>query len=204
MFQPPVEPWLCGFLPPPLRSRLLRLSSCQLLLLEPGGVRGSRAGQGFPQGRGGPGHHVGHRRLRLQRLRLSHGQSVSALPVWASPLGFLGIWLLRPSKESCETWALLLLCNCRECASENGVLQKILIYIYIFLNSHAYYYTESKSNTWLSVSAVRKKPQDFLLVEREHRLKDVIKTRKLQDRLVLPWTPPRKVTLTPSAHVLVL
>lgn len=73
--------------------------------------------------------------------------------------------------------------------------KKILIYIYFFLNSHAYYYTESKSNTWLSVSAVRKKPQDFLLVEREHRLKDVIKTRKLQDRLVLPWTPPRKVTL---------
>lgn len=51
------------------------------------------------------------------------------------------------------------------------------IYILFFLNSHAYYYTESKSNTWLSVSA------DFLLVEREHRLKDVIKTRKLQDRL---------------------
>lgn len=51
-----------------LRSRLLCLRPRQLLLLDPGGVRRRRAGQGFAQGRGGPGRHVGHRRLRLQRL----------------------------------------------------------------------------------------------------------------------------------------
>ncbi|TNN40827.1 hypothetical protein EYF80_049000 [Liparis tanakae] len=61
------------------RSRLPRLGAGQLVLLGPGGVRRGRAGEGLPQGRGGAGRHVGHRRLRLQRLRLPHGQSVSAL-----------------------------------------------------------------------------------------------------------------------------
>lgn len=201
-------PWSLdsSLFPSPFRSRLLRLSSCQLLLLEPGGVRGSRAGQGFPQGRGGPGHHVGHWRLRLQRLRLSHGQSVSTLPVWASPLGFWAFGCcvhpreLRDGSLACcyaTVGNVLLKTEC--CKNFN---------IFLF-NSHAYY-TESKSNTWLSGRSHR---SSCLLKENTalhrrlcvgHRLKDVIKTRKLQDRLVLPWTPPRKVTLTPLAHVLVL
>lgn len=64
------------------RSRLLRLGSCQLLLLDPGGLRRCRPGQSFPQGGGGPGRHVGHRRLHLQLLRLSHGHGVRNLTFW--------------------------------------------------------------------------------------------------------------------------
>lgn len=64
------------FLP---RSRLFCTNSCQLLLLGQGGVHWAWTGQSLPQGRGGSGSHVGGGRLRLQHLRLSDGQSVSAL-----------------------------------------------------------------------------------------------------------------------------
>lgn len=67
------------------RARLLRLGSCQLVLLDPPGLHRGRPGQGVPQGCGGPGHHVGHRRLRLQRLRLPHGPGVSTLGAEREP-----------------------------------------------------------------------------------------------------------------------
>ncbi len=127
----PVELWL--WFPTLLRSRLFRVSACQLLLLELGRVHRGWAGQGFPQGRGGPRHHVGHWRLCLQRFRLSHGQSVSTLPCeqLCSDFRHLAADLIQ---KSCKTWVLLLLCDCRECAFET---QCLCCKIFNIFNLHA-------------------------------------------------------------------
>lgn len=169
---------LCGFFSSLLRSRLLHLHPCQLLLLEPGGLRRGRTGQGFPQGRGGAGHNVGHRRLRLQRLRLPHGQSVSAPSplLWASPLpSFFGIWQLLSSPRAARHESCCCYATVGECAFQRQCCKNLNIFNFNACS------TERRSNTWLSVLS-GKKPRNFLPLR---RLKDVIKTMKLQDRPTL-------------------
>lgn len=164
-----------------LRSRLLRLCPRRLLLLDPGGVHGGRAGQGFPQGRGGPGHHVGHRRLRLQRLRLSHGQSVSLTHSSHS-------WMLRSSTraaawlESCCCYAtvenVLFKHGCVCCRNLN------------IFNLHCLFLGPQlipSCQCCLQEEGGRRRHRTSRLMMRIRRLrvKHVIKSVKLQDRPLL-------------------